>query len=234
MWPTMAPTVLSGDGVTADYKLPIVITEILTGDILSPCQFYYFGNDATFIESDFSAPGANLNLDSCTFICTTDPSAGFYFSANALTVNFTDTSKVVGPSTYFWDFGDGNTSSQQNPSHTYSASGNYTVCLIVNDYCGADTICQLVNVTSTGIQESGKEFIKVFPNPGDGHYNVELLGFENEELDITISDITGKTVYQENKNNPEFVLNVSFLEKGIYVLKVNGLTRSVSTRLIIM
>ncbi len=37
---------------------------------------------------------------------------------------------------YAWDFGDGNTSSAENPSHTYSSAGNYTVSLTVTDNDG--------------------------------------------------------------------------------------------------
>ena len=40
-----------------------------------------------------------------------------------------------------WDFGDGNTSTAQSPSHTYAASGTYNVCLIATGDCTADTIC---------------------------------------------------------------------------------------------
>jgi len=37
------------------------------------------------------------------------------------------------PHTYFWDFGDGGTSDEQNPTHTYTEEGNYTVALTVTD-----------------------------------------------------------------------------------------------------
>ncbi len=66
------------------------------------------------------------------------------FSATPLTgcfplpVSFTDLS-TPGSGTitnWLWDFGDGNTSTSQNPSHTYSASGNYTVSLSVTNSNG--------------------------------------------------------------------------------------------------
>lgn len=45
--------------------------------------------------------------------------------------------------TYFWDFGDGNTSTQANPTHAYASEGLYTVCLTVVDENGCDsTYCQ--------------------------------------------------------------------------------------------
>lgn len=55
----------------------------------------------------------------------------------------------AGPAaTYSWDFGDGNTSTSQNPTHTYSAAGTYNVCLVVSDGLGCqDTSCQQVSTT---------------------------------------------------------------------------------------
>lgn len=58
-------------------------------------------------------------------------------------VDFTDTS-VQTPQAWDWDFGDGNNSTTQNPSHTYTASGTYNVTLIVTNTLGADTITQQV------------------------------------------------------------------------------------------
>jgi PKD repeat protein len=56
-----------------------------------------------------------------------------------LAVNFTDSS--VDAVSYLWDFGDGNTSTNQNPGHTYTAGGIYTVSLIVTSSTGCtDTL----------------------------------------------------------------------------------------------
>ena len=58
-----------------------------------------------------------------------------------LTVQFNDDSRF-GPHTWFWDFGDGATSTLANPIHTYAAFGSYDVTLVVNDtvsQCG-DTV----------------------------------------------------------------------------------------------
>ncbi|AKB36565.1 cell surface protein [Methanosarcina siciliae C2J] len=54
-----------------------------------------------------------------------------------LAVNFTDTS-TGSPTSWFWDFGDGANSTAQNPSHTYSAEGSYTVNLTVENAAGSD------------------------------------------------------------------------------------------------
>ena len=40
--------------------------------------------------------------------------------------------------TYFWDFGDGNTSSSENPVHTYDQDGTYIVQLTTENNCNTD------------------------------------------------------------------------------------------------
>ena len=48
-----------------------------------------------------------------------------------LTVRFTDTSDVAGATSWLWDFGDGATSTERNPTHTYATQGRYNVKLTV-------------------------------------------------------------------------------------------------------
>ena len=54
-------------------------------------------------------------------------------------VSFTDTSLGSTPMTYQWDFGDGSTSTNQNPTHSYIQRGTYTVTLTVKNAYGTDT-----------------------------------------------------------------------------------------------
>ena len=53
-----------------------------------------------------------------------------------LTVNFTDASQGYNIGAWAWNFGDGQTSTAQNPAHTYTAAGQYTVSLTVTDQPG--------------------------------------------------------------------------------------------------
>ena len=70
------------------------------------------------------------------------PAAGFRAEppngTAPLTVAFTDTSAGV-PSSWLWHFGDGATSAAQNPKHTYTAAGNYTVNLTAENAAGKST-----------------------------------------------------------------------------------------------
>lgn len=56
------------------------------------------------------------------------------------------------PTSWFWDFGDGSTSEEQSPSHTYAGVGTYTVCLTVGNTSGWDTICKPIVINTLGAE----------------------------------------------------------------------------------
>ncbi len=63
-------------------------------------------------------------------------------------IQFTNSSQTPAGSTYLWDFGDGQTSTLENPSHSYSGTGNYTVTLTVNNSCtGSDQMVKTNYIT---------------------------------------------------------------------------------------
>lgn len=65
------------------------------------------------------------------------------------TIQFQDLS-AFDPLTWFWDFGDGNTDTVQNPSHTYAVDGTYDVTLITTNTFGEDTLVVPGAVTVNG------------------------------------------------------------------------------------
>lgn len=78
------------------------------------------------------------------YITVTNPPVAEFFSstrlgAAPLTVSFADTSRGFSPMEYHWDFGDGSISDRQNPTHTYTADGEYSVRLTVTNIYGSDT-----------------------------------------------------------------------------------------------
>lgn len=72
------------------------------------------------------------------------PTSGDY----PLNVTFTDLS-TFSPTSWSWTFGDGGSSTAQNPSHTYTAAGNYTVSLTATNSCGSDGETKSAYITVT-------------------------------------------------------------------------------------
>jgi len=69
-------------------------------------------------------------------------------SAHPNIIDFSDLS-TGNPSNYTWDFGDGNTSNAQNPTHTYNVFGNFTVTLLISGSNCYSTTSQSVSIISS-------------------------------------------------------------------------------------
>lgn len=83
-----------------------------------------------------------------TYSYNSAPLAGFGIEQDTVcggAVQFID-STTNPASSWFWDFGDGGTSTSANPVHVYASSGTYTVQMIVSNAFGADTITQSVTI----------------------------------------------------------------------------------------
>ncbi len=89
-----------------------------------------------------NAQGTDMVTQTGTITVLAGPVAGFTFSGNDLTIDFNNTS--MGAVSYEWFFDDGDTSTEENPSHTFAVGGEYDVQLIVTNGCGSDTIVQQV------------------------------------------------------------------------------------------
>ena len=98
----------------------------------------------------YSTPGVYTVCLISSSPCGADTICDTLTACDAVTAAFTDS--IVGLEAYFtdastqatsyvWDFGDGNTSTQQNPSHVYQQAGYYTICMIASNICSADTTC---------------------------------------------------------------------------------------------
>jgi gliding motility-associated-like protein len=73
-----------------------------------------------------------------------------------VTINFTNNSQVDAGATYSWNFGDGNTSTAVNPTHTYNSTGNFNVTLTVQspDGCNA-TRQQSIDLAGKNVSFTG-------------------------------------------------------------------------------
>ncbi|MEZ4933489.1 MAG: PKD domain-containing protein [Saprospiraceae bacterium] len=140
-FPTLSPvTFPTGGGCdTYDFELPHVISIAFDGPF-DPTPHYYL-QGVGFNEAEFTEPVSFY------------PTADFSFTGLGFTTDFTDISLGT-PTSWLWDFGDGNTSTDQNPSHTFASAGTYTVCLTVtNDFGSNGPKCQAVSVPYSPIAD---------------------------------------------------------------------------------
>ena len=111
---------------------------------------------------------------------TPDKTSGVF----PLTISFNDRS-TGSPSTWSWDFGDGTTSTDQSPSHTYTAAGKYNVSLSISDGTSSDSTTKNEIVWATAEQdilwEEGFETNPYFW--ADGRRDVHAFGAINSNGD---------------------------------------------------
>ena len=122
------------DGYTENGTGTGEFTSELTG--LDPGTIYYIRAYATNISG--TAYGNELEFKTLMSAPGADFSADVTSGETPLIVRFTDQSINI-PDSWDWDFGDGNTSVEQNPEHTYTDAGTYSVTLTATNEGGSDT-----------------------------------------------------------------------------------------------
>jgi hypothetical protein len=165
--------------------------------------------------------------DNTVFNSTTDwnllinnPSANFSESISGNTATFTNSSSSVNSTlNYSWDFGDGNTSSIQNPSHTYATNGTYTVTLIASNCIFSDTVTKTIQIGTNSMEENTNANFEFYPNPATNQITLKV---DNQLLGsiYTICDNTGKSVLNGYILSENSVINLENLSKGFYLLSI--------------
>jgi PKD repeat protein len=115
-------------------------------DVGNSMRAYNVEVDYTLVRAHSATPPAAITFSGEQE--TAAPPATAQFTATPLpplTVQFTDLS-LGNPTSWHWDFGDGRTSTEQNPTHTYASPGTYTVTLTVTNAHGTDSSSQTLRV----------------------------------------------------------------------------------------
>jgi Zn-dependent metalloprotease len=125
----------------------------------------------------WNAVGVGDKVTGCQVAPVTDFSADKTTSCDG-TIQFTDKSSSS-PTSWAWDFGDGQTATTQNPSHTYAAAGSYTVKLKATNAFGNDeeiktsyvTVTMPAAPTVTGAERCGTGTVNLSANTASGTLN---------------------------------------------------------------
>jgi PKD repeat protein len=160
------------------------------------------------------------------------PTALFEAEADGLAVTFSNGSLEA--TTYVWDFGDGQSSSEPAPMHTYATAGTYTVRLTATNNCGTSILELNINVTTVGTDAPAwLESFQVYPNPNAGLFSVELRGDWAGQVEVSIFGPAGQMLQNQSFEikNSHFRqdFDLQDLPTGIYLLRMQA-GREVFTR----
>ncbi|MEM7367815.1 MAG: PKD domain-containing protein [Bacteroidota bacterium] len=134
---------------------------------------------------------------------------------------------------WLWDFGDGDTSTSASPSHLYSEEGEYSIRLIVNNACGADTLLLDLNLT-TGLETTFAQSVEVLPNPFSRQTRIRFSNPTQERFELIILDVQGKVIRRYAAvQTDEVLVNRSNLSSGLYVFRLRNASLSYTGKLLI-
>lgn len=179
--------------------------------------------DATLkVTSD---AGSNEIVYSDYIIIDGLPTAEFDFVANDLEFAFTYTGEYADG--FVWDFGDGNTSSEMSPLHTYAEYDMYTVSLRTFNVCSQDSTSQNIDIISNVSNLYTISDLKIFPNPTTDRFYVEMELTESIDMEMQIMDINGRIVQKQSLVNLGTQVNktidMSNEPSGTYLVRfING------------
>lgn len=242
---TMINMVPSSDWVDAPSSCPTceltltqtatvnVLSAVVGTDVQTACNTFTWMDGNTYTSSNNTAThiiagGAVTGCDSTvTLNLTINSVSDLTTTLNGETITANNTT-----ASYQWLYCDSNyvvVAGESGQSYTPMNNGNFAVQLTENG-CVDTSAC--VAVTTIGITENNfSNSLKVFPNPTTGEFSVDL-GMDYENVEISISDVTGKILKSASFNTAR-ILNLSVdTASGLYFVKITSKDKSIIVKLI--
>ncbi|MDW3645702.1 MAG: PKD domain-containing protein [Bacteroidia bacterium] len=199
-----------GDGNTSNLPRPFHSFELPGTYNVCQTVFNDCGQDSICQTVVVSCPG---------------PQAAFSYDLNGLSLTLFNNSSSNAE--YNWDFGDGNTSKDFEPLHTFDSIGIYMVSLETSTICGADTSSLEIEVSSaTSISPEQLLGVSVYPNPSQGIFFLEIEEVKADRLEIQVNDIRGRVVLDKAvdsfSSKTKEQIDLSGNPEGIYFLNVQA------------
>lgn len=146
-----------------------------------------------------------------------DPVADFSVVDTTSVSNVSFTNNSLNSDNYLWDFGNGDTSTSENPNYTFSV-GTHSVTLI-SSKCGmSDTLTKTIVILVNGLNEVDDELnVDIFPNPGTDRINIR----NNTNLSIesiVLVNVDGKEIIKTGLNS---FIDISAIPTGVYIVKIS-------------
>ena len=150
------------------------------------------------------------------------PVADFdYYVIEDMTIQFVDLSENA--EIYSWDF-TGNGVEDSNFAgdivYTYSSLGQYSAKLTVSNDCGENSKTKSVIVLD--IEKAMVSDIEIYPNPASEFLIIELYSESILNTDISITDLSGKTILTKKLNSLKTAVDIKHLSPGLYLLNIQN------------
>lgn len=215
------------------------------GSYAAACTFYcaIFRKDPTLITYNYTLQATDAaNIRNSVKAVVFDslqswhigeyvPDAEFSYSSGvANSVNFNNHS--VYADSFYWDFGDGNNTTEPNPQHTYANAAVYQVMLIATHCDVHDTVYHDVNTTMTFMMSSMEQEIRVFPNPTSDCFSI-VMNQNEEQKQVQIFNTFGEIVFVTAPFLSNTITICPKLKNGIYLIWLTTENQTYTFRVLI-
>ncbi|MGO2357957.1 T9SS type A sorting domain-containing protein [Mesonia sp.] len=216
----------------------------LAGSYATACAFYtmIYKKDPSLITWDSSLPAADANtirLATKTIVYdeitdwdfTINPAlSDFTETINDTEVSFTNTSNDY--DAVVWDFGDGNTSTNDSPVHNYTATGEYIVTLTTTKCGKSHTKTKSITIANLSLENVGMREVRLYPNPASTFISLKWKE-SYKQVKISIADLNGKKITHQTANaSAEASIDISKLPQGMYFIKITTEAASYTSKFI--
>ena len=199
----------SGCGCTTEYDPVCVDLGGFQVEFLNECEAFCAGFDSTYIVACDSIPPSGCWVD---FFYFQSDSSGLEVTFEAITSGDTIVS-------YLWDFGDGNTSTEANPVHTYAVEGIYDVTLTVEfaDGC-VITFINHICIGGGGVINNPPDCQAFFWFGQGDSSNLNVFNFQDMSMG---SDLEYSWDFGDGNTSTEMNPTHTYAEPGTYTVTLS-------------
>ena len=216
------------NGCDSLVTLELTIVSILeTTDVQEACGEYTWSDGITYFESNNTATQILQSVGGCDSIVTLDLII-LPIPDNTTFLNGTTIAVDAFASSYTWiDCATGNViPGETSQTFTATESGEYQVVIEING-CENTSECVYVEVETSGLLENQSELeVHLYPNPSNGIFMLAIGGMRSNQIELSITDLTGKTIFTQScapsSNNLIVPIDISSAEEGVYFVRING------------
>jgi uncharacterized repeat protein (TIGR02059 family) len=111
-------------------------------------------------------------------------------------------------------------------------TGTYIITAVATDNLGAVSQSTGVELSVVEMEIAGFGIVKLYPNPTDGHFSIDMSGVAENERRFTIYSLTGQALHSEQRPGEEVTMDFDFPEMpaGTYVVAVSSGNRIIDSR----
>lgn len=201
----------------------------IAGSYAAACTFYaiIFRKDPTLISLNASLTEADANAikevariivfeDLAQWnVGVFDPIAAFTMDQDGETITLTNNSNLS--DAFYWEFGDGASSTDFEPVYEFQSNGTFTIKLIA-EKCGiTDTASVDISIQTVSLNNILEAQVRISPNPSTGL--LEIQGIP-QAVQIQLLNSKGEVLHSHSTSSPKSQVSLSDYPAGVYFISI--------------